>query len=470
MSTTPATSTTSFASADGSLFNVSGLASGLNTDEIISKLMSIAHEPVVRMTGEQTKLNAQQQQLQSIQTSLRQLSLAAFELGSPALFDTSQALSCSDPTRIAASASAGAGVGGYEVEVSRLADSAQRTFSFTSPAEEQAITIDERSFTIAAGETAGELADAINSDPTATVYAAAIDAETLVLSDRATGDTGASFIQVSAPGGTLSEVAGSAREGQNAEYTVDGMLGSSASNTLTGAIAGVTLQLKALTTATGPVTIDVAPPASDKSTIATQVKSFVELYDSTVTAIQTQLSTKPIATAQSATELNTGTLFGDTELSGLLDQLRESIYSPLAGLPASMSSLASIGVSTGAPTGGAYSQSSVEGHLTIDTATLEAAIEADPAGVKQMLAQWSSAFQALVGAQAEPGGLLEARIDGDAAQSAAIAGRITTMEAMLATRQRALQEQYAALEAAISENKSQSEWLASQAAVAGAGG
>jgi flagellar hook-associated protein 2 len=303
MTTTSTTSVgSSFTSADGSLFNVSGLASGLNTDEIITELMSIAREPVVRLTHEQTKLNAQQQQLTTIQTSLRQLSQAAFELGSPVLFDTVQTISSSDPTEVSATATAGGGaaVGGYELQVSQLASAAQRTFSFLSPTSDQTLTIDGHPFTIAAGESAGGLAAAINADPTATVYAAATNSETIVLSDRATGDTGSGFIEVADPGGSLSEVAGKAKQGQNAEYTLDGVAASSTANTLTGAVAGVTLELKALTTGTGPVTIDVAPPAPSTSAIATQVKSFVELYDSTIGAIQTQLTTKPPAKPHSA--------------------------------------------------------------------------------------------------------------------------------------------------------------------------
>lgn len=456
-------SITSIVSADGSIFSVSGLASGLNTSEIISELMSIAREPVVRLTDEETKVNAQQHELQSIQTSLRQLSLSASELASPALFETSQAVTSSDPAAIGASVGSGAGVGGYQVQVTQLANSAQRTFSFSSPDSEQTVTIDGQHFNLAAGETVAELADAINSDASATVYAAALDETTVVLSDRATGDTGADFIEVSDPGEALVERAGLARQGQNAEYTVDGTPGSASTNTVTDAIAGVTLKLQALTTTTGPVTIDVAAPAPSTSTIAAQVKSFVELYNSSVSAIQAQLTTKPPAKPQTETELGTGTLFGDSELSSLLGNMRQAIYTPIAGLPASLSSLADIGVSTGAPSGsGAYSQSSVEGHLTIETAKLEEAIETDPAGVEQMLEKWSESFQKIVDAEAEPGGVLETRIDGDSTQSSYIAAQITTMEEALNVRQKALQEQYAALEAAISKNKSEGEYLTSQ--------
>ncbi len=54
-----------------------------------------------------------------------------------------------------------------------------------------------------------------------------------MLSNRATGNTGSEFIKVSDPGGALTEEAGTAKEGKNAEFTVDGVAGTSSSNTVT---------------------------------------------------------------------------------------------------------------------------------------------------------------------------------------------------------------------------------------------
>lgn len=446
-------------------FNVTGLASGLNTNEIISELMAVAREPEVHMTDEQTTLQAQKQALQTIQSSLQQLALSTSELASPTLFNTSQTVSSSDPAQVSATTTTGAGVGGYQVNVTQLADSAQRTFTFASPASEDTITIDGQPIVIAAGSTIQDLIASINSNPSATVYAAALNDETVVFSSRATGDTGSSFIQVSDPGGALTEQASLAREGQNAEYTINGIAGSSSSNTVTNAIAGVTLNLNALTITTGSVTIDVAAPAPSASTIASQVQSFVALYNSTISAIQTQLTTKSISKPQTSAELGTGTLFGDVQLSSLLDSMRQTIYNPISELPAGMSSLADIGVSTGAPSGGGvYSQTAVEGQLTIDSTTLEEAIKQNPSGVEQMLQQWSKSFQSLIDVEAEPGGTLEARINGDSAQSAYLGTQIETMNEMLTQHQEALQAQYAALEAALSLNESQSSWLTSQTA------
>ena len=70
--------------------NFSGLASGLNTNEIISALLAVEREPVNHLSNEQTTLEGQREQLQSLQSSLTQLTFQAEELGSPVLFKTSQ--------------------------------------------------------------------------------------------------------------------------------------------------------------------------------------------------------------------------------------------------------------------------------------------------------------------------------------------------------------------------------------------
>ncbi len=453
---------TSINSASGSPISISGLASGLNTSSIIAALMGVEREPVTHLAGEQAKLQAGEKELQSIQSSLQQLAFAVSEFGLPSLFESAQTVTSNEPTRVSAGVTAGAGVGGYEVAVTQLANSAQRTFAFTSPAGEDTLTIDGHEFKLKAGETAQEVASAINSNSTATVYAAVLESGTLVLSNRATGATGGEFIKVSDPGGVLAEKEGTAKEGVNAEFKVDGVAGTSGSNTVTNAIAGVTLTLEGLTP-TGPVTIDVQPPGPNPTAVETQVQAFVKLYNATVESIQKQLATKPPAKPQSMSEYGTGTLFGDVELEGLLDNMRSSMYEPVEGLAAEMSSPFDIGISTGAPTGaGASSQGSLEGLLTLDPTKLTEAVKANPAGVQQMLQHWSQALQTQINNVGAPGGALEARVNGDAAQITQLTIQISNMNEMLAVREKALQATYAKLEGLLSQSTAQGAFLTQQ--------
>jgi flagellar hook-associated protein 2 len=439
----------------------SGLASGLDTSSIIQALLTAERQPITHLTNQQEKLIGQQTELATIQSKLQQLTFSAFEFTLPSLFEGTQSVTSSEPARIGAAITSGAGVGGYEVEVTQLANSAQRSFTFTSPTAEDTITVDGHEYTLAAGATAKELAGKINSDGKGTVFAAVQGEGAIVLSSRTTGATGGEFINVTDAGGTLAEKAGSVKEGKNAEYSVDGVAGTSTTNTVTEAIPGVSLTLSALTS-TGPVTIAVQPPAANVKAIETQLESFVKLYNETVEEIETQLTTKPVASPKSTEELATGSLFGDATLNSLLFSMRQTMYETLEGLPVEMSSPASLGVSTGAATGGKASQASLAGVLKLDPTKLAAAIQANPEGAKTMMQKWAKTFTTAVEAVAAPGGSLEIRINGDSEQIREMKTRITSMNEILSVRQKALEQTYARLETVISRNSSQSSWLSSQ--------
>jgi flagellar hook-associated protein 2 len=446
----------------GSPISVTGLASGLDTSSIIQALLAAERQPITHLTNQQEKLTGQQSQLQTIKTSLMSLSFAAAELGRPSVFEGIQSVSSSEPARIGATISGGAGVGGYQLEVTQLANSAQRTFSFASPAAEDTVTIDGREYTLKAGATAKDLASKINSDGKGTVFAAVQGTETIVLSNRTTGATGGTFIEVSDPGGALAEKAGTAKEGKDAEYTVDGVAGTSTSNTVTGAVAGVTLTLSALTSA-GPVTISVQPPAPNLKAIEAQIESFVTAYNKVVEELQTQLTTKPLEKPQKGSEQAVGSLFRDPALNNLVARMRQAMYSSIEGLPKEMSSPLDIGISTGAATA-TSSRSALSGLLKLNTTTLAKAVQENPAGAKAMMQQWAEGFSKVLRGAAGAGGSLEARINGDESQVREIRARVATMNEMLLVRQKALEQTYAQLETIISRNSTQGAWLTSQAA------
>ena len=447
-------------SGTGSLLQITGLASNLDTNAIINALMAIDRKPVADLTTHQQGLRALKQQLSNIQGSLQTLSLNSGALGSPALFANTQSVTSSDPTRVSAATTTGAGVGGYQVDVTKLANSAQRTFTYASPGSADSLTIDGKPVTVTAGESIQDFVKSINSDSSQTVYAAASDSSTVVLSNRATGapPSGGSFIAVADAGGSLTEQAGLARAGQDAAYSIDGVGKTSSTNTVTGAIGGVTLTLSAVTTTSGPVTVTVTPPAPSSSGIQAAVKSFVDSYNSVLAQVNTQLSQKRVSG-----DVTSGTLFGDSGLTDLLSSMRQAIYTPFAGLPAGASSLADVGVSTGAASGAAtFSQDAVDGKLTINSDQLSAAIASNPTGVQQMLQSFSQRFGALVDAEAGPGGSMDARIQGETSQISDISRQIDNLNAMLTNRQTALQAQFASLEAALSQSQAQSSWLSSQ--------
>ncbi len=250
-----------------------------------------------------------------------------------------------------------------------------------------------------------------------------------------------------------------AKEGKDAEYTLDGVAGTSTTNVLTEAIPGVSLTLSSLTSA-GPVTIAVQAPSADTKTIETRVQEFVKLYNTTVEEVQKELSTKPPANPANAEELATGTLFGDRDLSDVLNRMRQTMYEPIAGLAEGMSSPVDIGVSTGAA--GSSTPGSLAGLLVIDPTKLASGVLGNPEGAKLMFRQWATAFNGVVNEMAEPGGTLESRINGDNTEVRNMKTRISTMQEMLAVRQHALEQTYARLEGVISKNTATGSWLTEQ--------
>jgi flagellar hook-associated protein 2 len=188
------------------------------------------------------------------------------------------------------------------------------------------------------------------------------------------------------------------------------------------------------------------------------VQTFITSYNAVVDQINGQLSQAP-----SKTDPTVGQLYGDTGLSSLLSNMRQAMYSSAPSLPAGMSSLLNIGISTGAATGSATpSQGAISGHLTLNTSALEQAIQSNPSGVVNVLKSFSANFANLVNAVAQPGGTLDSRIQGDNSQVADLGNQIAAMQSALADKQKQLQQQFAALEGALSQNQSTSSWLTTQ--------
>lgn len=451
------------------LLNIGGLASGLDTNAIIAQLMAIERVPRTKLDAKAAQVTARQRALEEIQSRLRALEAAARDLRSVSLWTTSQSVTSSDPTRVRATIGGGAGVGGYQIEVTQLANSAQRTYSFTSPVAAGTITIDGHEIAVDAGATIDDVIAAINGDSEATVWAAKLDDGTLVLSSRRTGDTGPGFIALTDTTGALTEDVTRAKQGRDALFTVDGVAGSSPTNEVTNAIPGVTLTLSGVTTTSGPITVTVGAPGADAEAIEGKLRAFVEAYNSTVELIRSKLTERVVPNATTAADRAKGLLRGDTMLSGLLTQMRQLVYQPLAGLPEGMDSLADLGISTGAASS-SISQDALAGKLTLDAAKLSSALASDPNGVKALLAGadgvggWARAFEDLVHDASAVGGPLSMRIDGASGELRRLQASMAAMDHRLELREQTLRAQFTAMEAALAASQSQAQWLAGQLA------
>ena len=136
---------------------------------------------------------------------------------------------------------------------------------------------------------------------------------------------------------------------QDALLSVDGKEIKSATNTLTTAVAGATVELK--TTGTTNLVI-----AKDSSQIASNVAGFVAAYNELNSKLQS---------------LQDGDLKYDTALGQVRSQLGQVLRTASTGVPSSI--LASAGVTLGK-----------SGELVLDEKKLKAAIEADPDAVSKL--------------------------------------------------------------------------------------
>lgn len=478
MSTQPISSGTSTSSnqyASGSALSalgggslqITGLASGLNTNAVVQALMSAQTQQLTNLQNQQSGITALNKQLTSIQTALQGVTDDAQALASPALWANTQAITSTNSTLVGASAtgSTGAVVGSYSIAVSALASASQKSFLFTSPGSDDTVTIDGHTTKVAAKASAQDFANAINNDKNASVWATVTQESangspaTVVLSDRQTGQPSGSYIQVSDTTGSLQHT-GTDVPGTNAAYSINGGATlNSASNTVKGAIPGVTLALNGITGNT-PVGITVGTPAPSAQNIQAAVQKFVTDYNSTISQIQTQLSQTP--TKSDPTQ---GTLYGDTDLQQLLGSMRQMMASTVGGLTGSMKSMLDVGVSTGATTGSsAISQSALAGNLTLDAAKLTAAMTNNATGVKSVLQSWSIEFSSLVDLQAGPGGTMSNRIQADTSHSSFLTNQIQNLTKANSVKQAQLVREFARMEAALSQNQATSNWLTNQLA------
>jgi flagellar hook-associated protein 2 len=194
---------------------------------------------------------------------------------------------------------------------------------------------------------------------------------------------------------------------QDAVVNVDGKTVTSAVNKVTGAIAGVTLDLKAK--GTGTVTL-----AGDNAAIAKNVKAFADA----VNALPGRLAA-----------LKSGDAASDRTLAQLQDQVARLVGA------ADPAALAAIGVSA------------KNGKLAVDPVKLDAAIAADPDRVAKVFANGGSGLADKVGTgiaqQLATGGTLAGQAAAVTKDRAALADKKTQMTQAVNAQASALVKQYA---------------------------
>jgi flagellar hook-associated protein 2 len=217
--------------------------------------------------------------------------------------------------------------------------------------------------TTTSGETYAQLATAINGMNLGVTATAGSDTNGTNLTIASTD--GSTPFTINEPAFGFTEAATAA----NASLTVDGVPIQSASNTVTGAIPGVTLDL--LGAAPGsPISLTVA---SDATQVSTAINQFVTDYNTAIGLVNSQFTDSSTTDSSGTTTTSQGVLASDptiVSLQSTLEQAINYVNTPTTGTT-TVSTLSDLGITM-----------NNDGTLSVDSTTLNNALTNNPSDVQ----------------------------------------------------------------------------------------
>ena len=375
-----------------------GIGSSLDVNSIISQLMAVERKPVTALDTKETGYQAKLSAYGSLQGALGAFQSAAQALATPAKF-VAQRAAVADATILSASAGGAAASGSYSVEVGLLAQAQKLKSSGTAFAATSStigsgtLSIDfgtysgdnftlnpdksTKTISIASGQSSlAGIRDAINAANAGVTAGIVNDGSgyRLTLTSRDTGAANALRIVVADGDGTHADSSGLSQlmfdgrsssgvknltqsaAAQNASVTIDGIVISNASNTITDAIEGVTLSLLKQSVVGTTTNLMVV---RDSTGIRGAVESFVKAYNDSAKALA-DLS------AYNATTKQAAILQGDSAVRSIQSELRRTLTSALNTAGGGLTALSDIGIAF-----------QTDGTLKLDSAKLQTVVD-DP--------------------------------------------------------------------------------------------
>jgi len=397
---------------------------------------------------------AQQATLASQTSALNQLESDASTLTDSlsALQDITGVLSTvtatsSNTSLLTATAADGTAVGNHVITINNLAS----TGSWYSASESSSTTaLPTGSFSITVGSTTTSIATGSgNPGDNLADLASYINGKSLgVTASVVTGSSGATLALVSTVSGAAGDFSvasggsiGFTRSGTgtDASLTVDGVPVTSASNTVTGAISGVTLNLLGASPAVGstpatPISLDLS---ADSASISSAVSSFVSAYNTFITDVNSSVSYD--ASTQTA-----GILQSDSAAQGIQSVLLAATnYGSGSG---TYQSLDSLGITTNS-----------DGTLSLNTSTLTSAIQSNSAAVASFFqgsAQngFAASLTSSLNTYTDPTqGAFTVDLQSISAENQDLTNETNTLEVYLSSQQTILTAQYNAADIAIQQ-------------------
>lgn len=347
---------------------------GFDVSTTVSQIVTNLQAVETPWKNQLTTLQSQDTALTSIGTDLSSLSTAFNALNAfDGVFSEKEG-SSSDTSAIAlTNATSAASAGTYSIVVSQLAQDysyssgtigASDTLAGSLSINGQTITMsdgtatDSNGDTIPQNDTLATLASYINDGDYGVEASVVTDSSgdsQLALVSTTSGAAGAASIDTS----SLTDAASGAvnfsqaQAGKDAAFTVDGVSSTSSSNTVTNAVPGVTMQL--LDTSSAPVQVEIT---NDNSDIETAVNDFVNAYNTVMGDLNTQEGDDSLGDAEP--------LYGSSTVALLQEQLQNAMnFTQSSGTITALSQL------------GVTPSSSDDGTLTLDTSTLDSALNSN---------------------------------------------------------------------------------------------
>ncbi len=332
---------------------------GIDVTAAVNSAVTAAEAPETAWQNQLSTLQSQASDINQIQSDVSNLDSDAQALNSITGPLSARTVSSSNSGVVTASAASGSTPGNHVVVVNSLAT----TSSWASGVFASSTTaLPAGSFTVTTGggattittdgtQTLTDVANQINGDNlglTASVVTDATGSRLAIVANSS--GTAANFTVTGNAGFGFTQAA----TGQNASLTVDGIGISSASNTVTGAVPGLTLNLQSANPGT-QISLSVQ---QDTSGASTAINQFVTDYNKVITDLNTEFAYTsgsgqgPLATDSTVRSLQSSVL-------GVLSYT----YTPGSGTT-TVPNLTSLGISV-----------NNDGTLTVDSSTLQSVLQ-----------------------------------------------------------------------------------------------
>ncbi len=341
-------------------------SAGINVNSAVTAALTAARKPEIAWQTQQNTLQNQGAAINMLQSEVTSLSDDLSALTDPLGAMTAMTTSSSNSSVVSASATSAASIGTHAVVVTNLASTA----SWYSDAVSSSSTLATGSLQIQVGTGASTTINVGSSNSTLSGLASSINSASLgVTASVITDAQGSRLAVVSNSSGSASDISitndttdanflqfHQAAQGKNAALTVDGIPVSSATNTVTGVLTGVTLNLTG--TSGSEVNLTVG---HDTAKVAAAVSSFVSDYNTVMKAVNAQFAADSTGSS--------GALANDTNAR----MLQTDLLSAMSYTGSSLT-MGALGISM-----------NNDGTLTLDTTKLNSTLQSNFDGVSNFL-------------------------------------------------------------------------------------